>query len=249
MNNFKTQQEIIEELNHFSDKLAHGDLSLKELEAYHYLVRNLYERVVVLQYKAKEKFIKEKPEVVKDGSTQEEHETHDIDNSSAHTETEATVRFDFTNIPDSSAEKKEEQIENESIQEVVTDEVTESPELPLQEDQTNQDQIINQKESTSSSDFFDQFMEIQDNSLLGKLGTAKINSLKGAFGLNDRLQMINELFDGDASEFQVSIETLDNLPSFEQAKTKLNEIAAQHQWEPDHLLVGDFVKMIQRRYV
>jgi len=255
MSKFKSHQEIIVELKHFSDKLAKGTLSLKELEAYQYLIRTLYERVIVLQYKAQEKFTKEKLDNLSSSNLaiadnkQDFALTPETDDSN-----DSTIQFDFTSISKTEEESNASELEEipiptkeESKQDVENDNDTEvfsaATAATIEEvsNENNSNEVVNS--------FFDQFLIYQDDSLLGKLGTSKIDSLKGAFGLNDRLQIIHELFNGDTEEFQESIDKLDMMTSFEQAKVKLNEIAAQHQWEPDHLIVGDFVKMIQRRYV
>jgi hypothetical protein len=258
MSTFKSHQEIVKELKHFSDKLANGELSLKELEAYQYLIRTLYERVIVLEYKAKEKYAKEKSTAsasLIDSQIKEEKALNTKGVKTTKEPIEPSILFDFSTptntVSDASSENQQslatEKTEKEPTQNPTAEQGDLEPEIediaPVEVETT-----IESTAPTQKDDFFDQFLVYNDDSLLGKLAASKVDSLKGAFGLNDRLQIIHELFNGNSEAFQISIETLDDLPSFEQAKVKLNEIAAQHQWEPDHLLVGDFVKMIQRRY-
>lgn len=96
--------------------------------------------------------------------------------------------------------------------------------------------------------FYDRFNSNEDNSLASKFGATKIASLKEAFGLNDRLQCINELFEGNKDKFESTLNTLDNLDSYATAKQQLSEVAVSMNWDLDNEVVTDFVKKVERRY-
>lgn len=96
--------------------------------------------------------------------------------------------------------------------------------------------------------FYDRFNSNEDNSLASKLGATKIASLKEAFGLNDRLQCINELFEGNKDKFEATLSTLDNLDSYATAKQQLSEVAVAMNWDLENEVVSDFVKKVERRY-
>jgi hypothetical protein len=72
--------------------------------------------------------------------------------------------------------------------------------------------------------------------------------LIGSFGLNERLQFINELFDGSSENFSNAIKTLDVQASSENARTKVAEFAVSNNWEVESETVVEFMQKIIRRY-
>lgn len=264
MTTFNSHQEIISQLKSLSDKLSKGALNQDELKEFQTLSQALYERAVILNYKAKEESVyKEKgsEKVVKTASKKEESTTTSkveeagilFDFSSSENEEEEEVKpLDLTDDNDQTSSKPEENISEEKEKPAKEDTETVKAEVvPEQEESKN---ITATRETTIQTDdviysFYEKFTKVHDDSLLEKLSTQKLDSLKGAFGLNDKMQIISELFNGNSSAFEKALEQLDNQESDEKARLKLSEIAAQHQWEPDHILVEDFAKMVERRYV
>lgn len=107
------------------------------------------------------------------------------------------------------------------------------------------------KSSTPSStqkDVFDKMIE-RDNSLGSQIMGTRLDTLNGAFGLNEKLQLINELFDGSSELFYQSVQIFDALPDFEQAKVVLKNYATEFTWDFENPLVIEFVQKIARRYV
>ena len=89
---------------------------------------------------------------------------------------------------------------------------------------------------------------IVDSNLASQIGVTKIASLIGSFGLNERLQFINELFDGSSENFSNAIKTLDVQASSENARTKVAEFAVSNNWEVESDTVVEFMQKIIRRY-
>ena len=89
---------------------------------------------------------------------------------------------------------------------------------------------------------------IVDSNLASQIGVTKISSLIGSFGLNERLQFINELFDGSSENFSNAIKTLDLQASSENARTKVAEFAVSNNWEVESETVVEFMQKIIRRY-
>ena len=89
---------------------------------------------------------------------------------------------------------------------------------------------------------------IVDSNLASQIGVTKISSLIGSFGLNERLQFINELFDGSSEHFSNAIKTLDVQASSENARTKVAEFAVSNNWEVESDTVVEFMQKIIRRY-
>ena len=87
-----------------------------------------------------------------------------------------------------------------------------------------------------------------DSNLATQFGVTKINSLIGSFGINERLQFINELFDGSSEDFSNAIKVLDTQASSTNARTKLAEIAVSNNWESESDTVLEFMQKVIRRY-
>jgi len=102
--------------------------------------------------------------------------------------------------------------------------------------------------NTSSKDAFDKMIE-RDNSLGSQIMGTRLDTLNGAFGLNEKLQLINELFDGSSELFYQSVQIFDALPDFDQAKVVLKNYSTEFSWDLENPLVIEFVQKIARRYV
>lgn len=84
-----------------------------------------------------------------------------------------------------------------------------------------------------------------------KLSETPIADLKKAFSLNDRLLMTRELFGGDAKALENTVSTLQNLTSFEDAKSFLIQFCAeQFDWSNKNRVepARHFIKIVRRRF-
>ncbi len=104
--------------------------------------------------------------------------------------------------------------------------------------------VVNQ----GPKDVFDKMLEVSDNSLGSQLMAKKLDSLNGAFGLNEKLQMTHELFNGSSESFYQAIDLFDSLDNFSQAKDLLNKFKEEFSWNLEASLVTEFVQKIARRY-
>jgi len=102
--------------------------------------------------------------------------------------------------------------------------------------------------TTQSKDLFDKMIE-RDNSLGSQIMGTRLDTLNGAFGLNEKLQLISELFNGSSELFYQSIQIFDALPDFGQAKVVLSNYSSEFSWDMESSLVIEFVQKIARRYV
>jgi hypothetical protein len=273
MSNFQSYKKITDRLKSLGEKLAEEKLSAVELDEFENLARQLYERVLILNYKAKEvrvhgddnqsesekneKAIAEKKKsgfnAVKEEKAAVVEETDSSDPSE--------IQFDFTSSDEESDEvdtipNKEEEVKEEKE--------VENSGTQAEQEQKNEESKIDSEEGSSVSvndsanqsfenekvrSFYEQFEKVHKDSLGDRLGASKLDSLKGAIGLNDRLQFIAELFNGDSDGFNKAINALDEQPSNESARKVLSQVAANHSWEEENPLVEEFARIIERRYV
>ena len=257
-----THQEITKRLKEISEQLSKGDLSEEELKEFETLSRRLYERAVVLNYKAKEAHVYSKSvsdELVKEEASSEKQDKKKEEAPIQKEEPEATekepmengeIAFDFSSDSEEetassiSQTKQEEEIQKEEVSkedhETVNEEYSEEPEVvsdyakPVQEEEIKS--------------FFERFTKVHDDSLMSKLGASKLDTLKGAIGLNDKMQFISELFEGSSDSFNEAIEKLDTQQNNEKARLYLSEIAVKQKWDAEDPLVEEFVRILDRRY-
>lgn len=82
--------------------------------------------------------------------------------------------------------------------------------------------------------------------LSSRLQTKPITNIQNAIGLNDKFLFINELFDGDADKYNVTIETLNNATHFNEA---YNFLVENFQWDMDSELVQKILDLIRRKLI
>jgi len=89
------------------------------------------------------------------------------------------------------------------------------------------------------------------NDLSERLSLQPIKDLTKAFGINERMLTINELFGQDNSFFEAIIERLNRLPNFDEAKYVLAQVAEKHGWSnaDKRKKAIIFIKQIYRRYL
>lgn len=239
MGNFKSQKELVKAIAANIDQLESGKLSISELENHMNDVRELYERTVVLRYK----IFEEKTEVHAENAvisveqTPVEEEVAPIANEPKE-EVETPV-IDFS-LFDEEEPAQEVEIETEvAPKEIVIEAVPEEKE--------EVQQTIDATPTMDSSAFNRLFSDVITQTA-GQFGFSKLETLVGAFGLNERLQYINELFDGSSDVFSEAIKSLDSQSSLENAKSKAAELAQENNWDLESDTVEEFIQKIGRRY-
>lgn len=127
-------------------------------------------------------------------------------------------------------------------------------EMPLPEELAimNEPVIIPEKPPVQQedSDMFKRFSSNSgsDDSLGSRLMSSKLTTLVGAFGLNEKLQCIRELFKGSSEAFNNAVETLDQQENFAAAKRVLAQYAQQNSWNLESNLTAEFIQKVERRY-
>ena len=101
--------------------------------------------------------------------------------------------------------------------------------------------------ASTGNSFLDRFAQ-QDNSVAGRFSAGPLDSLIGAFGLNERLRFINDLFDGSSEKFSDAIKALDAQSDLDSAKAKAAGYAEENEWDPEEEVVAEFMNYLNRRY-
>ena len=101
--------------------------------------------------------------------------------------------------------------------------------------------------SKDASDLFPKLLKIE-KSIAQNYQVMPLETLIGSFTLNERLQFINELFDGSSDLFSSSIKRLDSQADRVSARALVAEFAIANAWDMDGEVVEDFMLKICSRY-
>lgn len=259
MGELKNYREKLKGIENLLDKLESGDLSIHELVELETLTRELHERSIILKYKAFEEADGQRqgfeaeavivPKVMIEEPV--EVEPPFIDEPIIEPEMEATPVLDFSmfDAQDEEPEVKQEEapeVSQEEESDVIIDDVQETPVIEAPAAPVVQEEPIAIVREKGSS-FLDR-LSILDNSISSQLAGRKIDTLTGAFGINERLLYINELFDGSGEAFSDAIKALDTQDNLDAASNKVEELAFQNSWNPEEEVVLEFLAIIKRRY-
>lgn len=84
---------------------------------------------------------------------------------------------------------------------------------------------------------------------LAERSAPKVGSLREAISINQRFSFINELFNGENTEYHAAIQHLDELPTAEAATAYVRqELASQYDWSRKEEHVGRLLKLIERKF-
>jgi len=222
-----------------------------------------YEESEELEVVDKETEVKKEEETIpeenKDREIIFEEETNDIAEDSI-------IRFDLFATPEIESEVEEEVLPSTEAEEAILP----NENVPtfnlikedLQEDALEKEIIAELKEientandsaetskeiTEDASSLFPKLMKIE-KSIAQNYQVMTLETLIGSFTLNERLQFINELFDGSSDLFSSAIKRLDALDNRDSARSVIAEYAAENNWDLDSEVVEDFMLKICSRY-
>ena len=271
-------KELVSAIENGLKKISKGNITRIELEETVASSRELYERLLIVRYKVYENSIlaveeSEELEVVdKETEVKKEEETIPEENKEIEIifeeETndiaeDSIIRFDLFATPEIESEVEEDdvlpEVEKEieqSIEEEVLPEIEIKEEELVEENLDSEEEIENtandsaetSKEITEdASSLFPKLMKIE-KSITQNYQVMTLETLIGSFTLNERLQFINELFDGSSDLFSSAIKRLDSLDNRDSARSVIAEYAAENNWDLDGEVVEDFMLKICSRY-
>lgn len=89
-----------------------------------------------------------------------------------------------------------------------------------------------------------------DDSLANKLKKTKIEDLKSAVALNQRFLFSNELFNGNMEAFNRALNELNHLENMDEALRYIDlQLSKNYNWKKDSDTVGEFLSLIERRFI
>ncbi|HVD97847.1 MAG TPA: hypothetical protein VNB90_06550 [Cytophagaceae bacterium] len=115
-----------------------------------------------------------------------------------------------------------------------------------------------EKTTTTINDFFarnkqlslnDVMMKEEEANLLTKHRKSKIHDLKAAVPINLRFIFINELFKGNADDYNLAIVQVERCEDYESAKNILEQLyGRKYEWNKDKTEVKEFYELVERRF-
>ncbi len=133
-------------------------------------------------------------------------------------------------------------VEEESVQEGSSDTSIETESI---EPQANFLDTIENPESTSINSAW--ILQIEQT-IRADRSVFPLETLIGSFSLNEKLQFINELFDGSSDAFSSATKKLDACENMSIAREQLSDYASSYNWDLESEIVEDFIFKICRRY-
>ncbi len=92
------------------------------------------------------------------------------------------------------------------------------------------------------------FEEKMSKELSDKLGELPIADIKKAMSLNERIIFVNELFDGNFTEFENALTNLNSVANFVEAKGLMEILATRFDWSSKEKQAKTFIKLVKRRH-
>lgn len=220
---FKRLQELISALQEGMDELNIGKLSVDQLENLTDHSRELYERLVVLRYKAFDQLSKQ----------------------------ESTPPMEETTPPPVAAPMPAPVAEpvqaEESAEEFAVPFKLSTP--PNQVSLIDAIEEVTKDAVSPQESLHDKLSKIvaQSASLAQKMEHTPIPDLKRAITLNQRFQFSKELFKGNNEDYEVAIDRL-NTTSRDEALRQLDQLKNKYEWNNDAQVTQDFMELIERRH-
>lgn len=237
MHTFDSLQAISSRLNEITQHLESGKSSADELEEFEVLARALYERAVILHYKAKEEVYTKKNIPAKEEPVQPVQNKEIKEEPKKTAPRSGMVEFDFSAGFDTNSSEEAPITKNTSSEEKI--------EKPVNSTQQESTQKSTKDTQAIQAHFANLFQEASKD----KMNNSKISSISQAIGLNDKLLFIHTLFNDDATVFNETVATLDKLNGMNDALRLLSELTVKNNWDVDILPVQTFAHLVNRRYV
>ncbi len=271
-------KELVSAIENGLKKISKGNITRIELEETLASSRELYERLLIVRYKVYENSIladKESEElevVYKETEVKKEEETIPNENKDREIifEEETTdiaedsiIRFDLFATPEIESEVEKNEVLSEvekEIEQSIEEDIL--PEIEIKEEELVEENLYSEEEientandntetskeiAEDASSLFPKLLKIE-KSIAQNYQVMTLETLIGSFTLNERLQFINELFDGSSDLFSSAIKRLDSLDNRDSARSVIAEYAAENNWDLDGEVVEDFMLKICSRY-
>lgn len=222
----KTRVANLKRIQDIYEKLDNQTLVQEELNELVKLSSELYEKALILRFKAAEERVFGTENIKKD------------------------VPVEKGEAPKVEAKPKLDQIDF-SIFEEKAPEAKPAPKAEIKQEVIEKTETIVEpvkevKASKESHDWPKRFEKVLKEHASGL--QTPLASIAGSFGLNERILYINELFDGEAEKFSACVQKLDSISDWTKCVEALTNYANGENWEMDNDTTDEFVLHVKRKY-
>ena len=254
-------KELSEELHTNINELLSGNMSPEQTQHLVELCSELYEKLIVLRFKAFTETITpaEKMQAVLETS-----EPIKIDTTPVSTPPELANQVNLIDaIKEVEQVAEQGPVEDANALQDSTKDVSQDASQEEDEDEDNDEDIVFQlipndepaieapkgevKPMVSLNDTFKENAN-QQATIAKKLEGSPISDLKKNISLNQRFQFCKDLFKGNNQEYEVTLEKLNNT-NRDEAIRVLQTLKDKYSWNPDSMAVKDFTDLVNRRYM
>ena len=81
-----------------------------------------------------------------------------------------------------------------------------------------------------------------------KITRPAITNIKAAIGLNDKFQIMNALFGGNSTEYNIAIQNFDTAETLDSAIAYFNNLQQLYHWDVEEAITKQLLDMVERRY-
>ena len=267
-------KELSEELHTNINELLSGNMSPEQTQHLVELCSELYEKLIVLRFKAftepitpaeKMQAVLENVEPIKIDTTPSPTPidlVKQVNLIDAIKEVEQVVAQDSTKDANALQDVSQDSTKDVSaLQDVAQDS---SKDASQEEEEESEDEDIvfqlipndepaieapkgEVKPMVSLNDTFKENAS-QQATIAKKLEGSPISDLKKNISLNQRFQFCKDLFKGNNQEYEVTLEKLNNT-NRDEAMRVLQTLKDKYSWNPDSMATKDFTDLVNRRYM
>jgi hypothetical protein len=259
MENAMRLKELSEELHTNINELLSGKMSPAQTQNLVELCSELYEKLIVLRFKAFTETITpaEKMQAVLETS-----EPIKIDTTPVATPPELANQVNLIDaieevLQDASqdATKDVAQVEEDNEEEEIVFQLipndesdAETPQMTVVTESPVEEATKGEvKPLVSLNDTFKENAN-QQASIAKKLEGSPISDLKKNISLNQRFQFCKDLFKGNNQEYELMLEKLNNT-NRDEAMRVLQTLKDKYSWNPESMAAKDFTDLVNRRYM
>jgi hypothetical protein len=235
---YKSISELMDELKSMTDKIEQGILSYNELEVVLITSRELHERLVVLKYKAVEKFVKG--------------DEYDDGKNRFKLNLKRNNQLSLEEVISDTVKEKLEKAQTNFLEDL-THETTQAEE-PVAVEETKKEQPAQPiaqsiEKPTNAHSVNDKFSGQNKKTLADKLNKSPIKNLKEHIGINQKFLFINDLFKGENEAYNNAINQLNGFANYHEAEQYVSSIKQQMEWDEEHPSTIKFLDYVERRYL
>src|SRR5690554_523190 len=246
-----TIKSIAAQIVDLSEKLEKGELRAEEIEAMTAFSRQLYERMVVLQYKAYEATVKAENADHKEVEVEAEANEATEPDQMYVSETPAEEAASESNRADKETNTGKPRPEQQAKDDL--EELSErlSFRFSPEEIPSNQISLIDSIEEIKKMDrSINEAFSDQPASLAQRLNKKPVANLKTAITINQKFKFISDLFDNDADAFAKAIERINACTSYIEADEFIqNGLTRRFEWEMKSATVRELMDLVERRFL